>query len=110
MKSKLVCAIGVVIALFSGSSAMADFLIGTSVSGVLNFSICCGSTNFFDPASGAVPLSGFGNSAGPNNVVISASQIEFGSNVNSIDSFITANFTDNAVDITYSTSPGHAFS
>jgi hypothetical protein len=60
----------------NASPAWAD-LIGTSVSGVLQFP-SQNQNNFFDLANGFVP-SGFGNSAphGPNNVII-GSEIEFG--------------------------------
>ena len=56
--------------------AKAD-LIGSLVSGTLQFGGV--PINYFDPAKGFVPA-GFGNSAphGPNNVVVSASTVEFG--------------------------------
>jgi hypothetical protein len=53
-------------ATIAASPAFAD-LVGTEVSGVLNFG--GGATNFYDPANGFVPA-GFGNSTSPNNVVI----------------------------------------
>src|SRR5262245_62980495 len=75
MKLKLSAALGAAgFALALGVGAAKADLIGTSVSGVLNFATF--DTNFFDPATGFVPA-GFGNSApnGPNNVVISASVV-----------------------------------
>jgi hypothetical protein len=86
------------------SLANAD-LIGTSVSGVLNNG---DGNNYFDSSvAGAVPA-GFGNSAphGPNNIVISASQTEFGATGNAIGSGtsarITADFTANELDVIFS--------
>ena len=77
--------------------AAAD-LIGTQVGGSAQVSGI--TANFFDPATGFVPA-GFGNSSpnGPNNVVISASQIEFG--LTSSGSDITADFTSNSLDLKY---------
>ena len=98
MKSKFSAALAAAgFALALGVGAAKADLIGTSVSGVLNFTTL--GTNFFDPASGFVPA-GFGNSApnGPNNVVISASQIEFGSNLG-FDA--TADFTSDTLTIQY---------
>jgi len=70
-------------------------LIGTQVTGALIF----GGPNLFDPANGFVPL-GFGNSSpnGPNNVVISAAQTEFGFSGNIV---ITADFTGNSLELKY---------
>jgi hypothetical protein len=68
MKSIFLLVSATVVWVANASPVMAD-LIGTSVSGVLQFN---GSgPNFFDPANGLVPA-GFGNSAphGPNNVII----------------------------------------
>jgi hypothetical protein len=82
--------------------ATAD-LIGTQVSGSAETSINPG-VNFFDPATGFVPA-GFGNSSpnGPNNVVISASQTEFGlaSPATSPASSVTADFTGNSLELKY---------
>ena len=73
-KSALLLVAATVMGLAQAAPATAD-LIGTQVSG--SFVTLAG--NLFDPAFGFVPP-GFGNSApnGPNNVVISASQTEFG--------------------------------
>jgi hypothetical protein len=89
----------------NASPAWAD-LIGTSVSGVLTAS-GSGNTNWFDSSVAGAVLAGFGNSAphGPNNVVISASQIEFGSTIGigpGLLTHLTADFTDNALDVTIS--------
>ena len=84
--------------LAQAAPATAD-LIGTQVSG--SFSV--GGVNLFDPAFGFVP-SGFGNSAphGPNNVVISASQTEFGFDSRTpAPILVTADFTSNAVTLQY---------
>ena len=81
--------------------ASAD-LIGTQVSGSAETSINPG-VNFFDPATGFVPA-GFGNSSpnGPNNVVISASQTEFGLNSPASPSTeLTADFTGNSLELKY---------
>jgi hypothetical protein len=76
--------------------ATAD-LIGTQVSGSVLFN----GLNLFDPANGQVPA-GFGNSAphGPNNVVISASQTEFGLSPG-FGFVATADFTGNSLDLKY---------
>ena len=83
----------------NASPAWAD-LIGTSVSGVLQFP-SQNQNNFFDLANGFVP-SGFGNSAphGPNNVII-GSEIEFGFRGTNAHSTITdtADFTGNQVTV-----------
>jgi hypothetical protein len=100
MKSKFSAALAAAgFALALGVGAAKADLIGTSVSGVLNFATF--DTNFFDPATGFVPA-GFGNSApnGPNNVVISASQTEFGSNLG-FDALGTADFTSDTLTIQY---------
>jgi hypothetical protein len=78
--------------------AAADFLLNTEVSGVATVFT---TPNIFDPAQTPFVPSGFGNSAphGPNNVVISGSQIEFGF---SETATITADFTDNALHVTFS--------
>jgi hypothetical protein len=94
MKSKLSAALAAAwFALALGVGAAKADLIGTSVSGVLNFN--GGTGNGFDPAVGVVPA-GFGNSAphGPNNVVI-GSEIEFG--FNDGENTDTANFTGTQV-------------
>jgi hypothetical protein len=86
--------------LAQAAPATAD-LIGTQVSG--SFDTGGTVSNLFDPAFGFVPP-GFGNSApnGPNNVVISASQTEFGFKDPIFGISITADFTSNAVTIEYS--------
>jgi hypothetical protein len=73
-------------------------LIGTQVSGSAQTTV--GGANFFDPAFGLVPA-GFGNSSphGPNNVVISASQTEFG--LSSLGELVTADFTGNSLELKY---------
>lgn len=58
-----------------GAAAHAS-LIGSSVTGVFNLP-GYGTENFFDPANGYVPSSGYENSAGPT-VAISSSATEFG--------------------------------
>jgi hypothetical protein len=82
--------------------ATAD-LIGTQVSGSAQ-DVGDPGVNFFDPATGFVPA-GFGNSSpnGPNNVVISASQTEFGlaSPATSPASGVTADFTGNSLELKY---------
>jgi hypothetical protein len=101
MKLKLSAALAAAgFALALGVGAAKADLIGTSVSGVLNFTTF--GTNFFDPAAGDFVPAGFGNSApnGPNNVVISASQTEFGSNVG-FDALTTADFTSDTLTIQY---------
>ena len=77
------------------ASANAD-LIGTQVTG----SVQAGGLSFngFDPANGFVP-SGFGNSSSPNNVVISASQTEFG--LAGSGAVVTADFTGNSLELKY---------
>ena len=79
----------------NASPAWAD-LIGTSVSGVANFSIM--GLNLFDPANGLVPAGMFGNSAphGPNNVIIGP-EIEFGLATPRREDTITADFTGTQV-------------
>jgi hypothetical protein len=76
--------------------ASAD-LIGTQVSGSAQLTV--GGANFFDPAFGLVPATGFGNSSSPNNVVISASQTEFGLAGSGVVD--TADFTGNSLEIKY---------
>jgi hypothetical protein len=76
--------------------ATAD-LIGTQVSGSAQENGV--GTNFFDPVNGFVPA-GFGNSSSPNNVVISASQTEFGFG-NQPAITVTADFTGNSLDLKY---------
>ena len=54
-------------------------LIGTSVTGKLMFA--GGTTNYYDPANGFVPASGYLNSAGPT-VTVASPAVEFGFNDN----------------------------
>ncbi|MDB5325284.1 MAG: hypothetical protein JWM57_853 [Phycisphaerales bacterium] len=70
------------------SSSPAALLIGSTVTGVLNFS--AGSTNYFDPANALVPA-GFLNTASPT-VTVQEPAIEFGFQDGSNRD--TANFTD----------------
>jgi hypothetical protein len=77
--------------------ATAD-LIGTQVSGSAQANGA--GANFFDPVNGLVPA-GFGNSSSPNNVVISASQTEFGLKNQSDAITVTADFTGNSLDLKY---------
>jgi hypothetical protein len=90
-------------AALSGSKTKAPgfaggYLLGTEVSGSAQANGAGG--NFFDPVSGLVPT-GFGNSSSPNNVVISASQTEFGLKNQPGDITITADFTGNSLDLEY---------
>jgi len=77
----------------------------TAVSGVLNLSGSQPQTNFFDPANGFVPATGFGNSASPNNVII-GSGIEFGFVQTGVNTD-TADFTGTQVTITNVTNVGN---
>src|SRR5262249_20001454 len=87
----------------SASPAAAD-LIGTSVSGSLTFPN--GPGNLFDPATVLFSvLDIWGNATSPNNVVISASQTEFGHTEGGGLQAITADFTANAVDILFNVQP-----
>lgn len=65
-------------------------LIGATVTGTLNFP-AGGTTNYFNPAIGAVPLGYLNSSPGTNTVVISGSATEFGFQAVSL---VTANFSD----------------
>ena len=100
MKSIFLLVSATVVWAANASPVMAD-LIGTSVSGVLQFP-SQNPNNYFDPANGFVP-SGFGNSAphGPNNVII-GSEIEFGFRGTNQHSTITdtADFTGTQVTVT----------
>src|SRR5262245_13578928 len=95
-KSLILLVPATVVWMANASPAGAD-LIGTSVSGVMNFDSF--PQNVFDPASGLVPA-GFGNSAphGPNNVII-GSGIEFGE-MSQFVSTNTVDFTGTQVTIT----------
>jgi PEP-CTERM motif len=76
-------------------SAHAAPLVGTSVTGTINFEV--NPINFFDPANGFVPA-GFGNtSPGTNTVTIAVPLVEFGFE----DGFNrdTADFTDTTLTI-----------
>ena len=93
LKHRMAAALAAV-SMATASPAAAD-LIGTSVSGSLTASGALG--NLFDPNLDSDP--NWGNFASPNNVVISASQVEFGfAELGGVDT-ITADFTGNAVDI-----------
>jgi hypothetical protein len=93
-KSLLLLMAATAVWMANASPAMADLLIGTTVSGFLGTSSIPG--NAFDPANGFVP-SGFGNSVSPNNVVI-GSQIEFG--FSNGTTTITVDFTDDQMFLT----------
>src|SRR5262245_40357704 len=102
-KSSFLLMAATAVGLVNASPAMAD-LIGTSVSGVLQFN--GGGPNFFDQANGFVPA-GFGNSApnSPNNVVIgSGTEFGFADGANTD----TANFTGSQLILTDISGPGQA--
>ncbi len=97
-------AVIVIGSLLSATPSMAD-LIGTSVSGVLNFNAQAG-PNWFDPANAFVPT-GFGNSTpnGPNNVIIgSGTEFAYDDTANRD----TVNFTGTQVTLVDVSSSGQA--
>lgn len=89
----------VVLALMAGqaSSAKAALLLGSSVSGSLQFPSFSTTTNFFDSSNGYVPP-GFLNSNGSTIVTIGEPAVEFG--FDDTENQDSANFTDTTLTIT----------
>ena len=71
-------------------------LVGTSVTGSLQFASY--PTNYFDPANGSVPTTGFENTSGTT-VTISDSAVEFGYGTSAVN-LDFADFTDGTLTIT----------
>lgn len=82
--------------IFIPSSANADTLLGTDVTGQMVFTFL--NVNYFDPANFSVPASGYGNSVSPNNVKIVDPGTEFGYDDGLVK--ITADFTGSTLTIT----------
>ena len=78
------------------SSAKADTLLGTAVTGQLIFTDL--NVNYFDPANFLVPSSGYGNSVSPVNVTIVNPGIEFG--IDDGSNRDTADFTGSTLTVT----------
>jgi hypothetical protein len=87
------------------SSAEADSLLGSAVTGDLIFPIDVpgnADVNYFDPANFLVPTSGYGNSVSPINVPIVNPGIEFGLTDSSVTQAVTltADFTGSTLTVT----------
>ena len=87
------------------SSAKADSLLGSAVTGDLIFPIDVpnsGNVNYFDPANFEVPTSGYGNSVSPVNVPIVNPGIEFALTDSSVTQAVTltADFTGSTLTVT----------
>jgi hypothetical protein len=86
-------AVIVLITCFAGP-ASAAVLLGSSVTGVLQFN--GGGTNFFDPANGFVPVGPLNKTFGPTVTIGAGTEFGFADGANAI----SANFTDTTLTIT----------